>query len=274
MGSKFSVVSGVKSENFYEQGNAINEIWFGDVELLSRLPFGDSDLEQSGWPAGGWPKIPWHQFIIPLKRDLHAITNATMSGNSSICCYAREDLSLSCLPGLWSEKFGSYVFGILLTTLGITMGRLAAKVLTYASKEISGWSRLRAQVTSREHVPTLVKRVFWTHAGLGAAFVLVGFAFVFLGVPMARHGLEQMTASFFFSLTVLVFVVLTVGELIFRLISLLMHLRRALTTARCPLNEELNRKDGTASITTTVDKFENQYPGPMPCPECEKQLAV
>ncbi|KAJ5758074.1 uncharacterized protein N7511_006768 [Penicillium nucicola] len=56
--------------HFYDQGNAINEIWIGDVEVISRLPFGDSDLEQAGWQKNSWPKIPWHQFIIPLrKRD-------------------------------------------------------------------------------------------------------------------------------------------------------------------------------------------------------------
>jgi hypothetical protein len=70
MGNKVSAVHGVKSDHFYDQGNAINEIWVGDVEIVSRLPFGDSDQEQAGWPAGGVPKIPWHHFIIPMhKRD-------------------------------------------------------------------------------------------------------------------------------------------------------------------------------------------------------------
>ena len=68
MGNKISVVRGVKSDHFYDQGNAINEIWVGDVEVVSRLPFGDSDQEQAGWPPGGVPKIPWHQFIIPLHK--------------------------------------------------------------------------------------------------------------------------------------------------------------------------------------------------------------
>lgn len=68
MGHKASVIHGVRSEDYYKPGNAINEIWLGHLELISRLPFGDSDLAQAGWPAGGWPKIPWHNFIIPLKR--------------------------------------------------------------------------------------------------------------------------------------------------------------------------------------------------------------
>jgi hypothetical protein len=83
MGHKVSVVHGVKSDHFYDQGNAINEIWVGDVEIVSRLPFGDSDQEQAGWPAGGVPKIPWHHFIIPLhKRD--EMGNPNSSGIFSI----------------------------------------------------------------------------------------------------------------------------------------------------------------------------------------------
>ncbi|KAJ5328310.1 hypothetical protein N7452_008700 [Penicillium brevicompactum] len=52
MGHKVSVVRGVKSDHFYNQQNGINEIWVGDVEVISRLPFGDSDQEQSSWPPG------------------------------------------------------------------------------------------------------------------------------------------------------------------------------------------------------------------------------
>lgn len=70
MGHKISTVQGVKSDDYYKPGNAINEIWFGDVEIISRLPFGDSDLAQSAWPVGGWPKIPWHNFLIPWKRSI------------------------------------------------------------------------------------------------------------------------------------------------------------------------------------------------------------
>lgn len=76
MGHKISTVHGVKSENYYEPGNAINEIWLGDIELLSRLPFGDSDLAQAAWPVGGWPKIPWHNFIIPWKRSVDTLEPA------------------------------------------------------------------------------------------------------------------------------------------------------------------------------------------------------
>lgn len=67
MGNKISAVNGVKSSDFYRPGNAVNEIWWGDMEVVSRLPFGDSDMAQAGWPKGEWPKIPWRPFIIPLR---------------------------------------------------------------------------------------------------------------------------------------------------------------------------------------------------------------
>ncbi|KOS42343.1 hypothetical protein ACN38_g6757 [Penicillium nordicum] len=80
MGNKVSAVHGVKSDHFYDQGNAVNEIWVGDVEVISRLPFGDSDLEQAGWPKGDYPKIPWHHFIIPMqKRDESSNTTTNPS---------------------------------------------------------------------------------------------------------------------------------------------------------------------------------------------------
>lgn len=69
MGQKLSAVHGVKSNDFTQPDNAVNEIWVGDTEVISRLPFGDNDMEQAGWPKNGMPKIPWHNFIIPMKRD-------------------------------------------------------------------------------------------------------------------------------------------------------------------------------------------------------------
>lgn len=105
MGHKFSVVKGVKSGNFYEQGNAINEIWVGDFELISRLPFGDSDIGQAGWPPGNWPKIPWHQFIIPLKRDLNTV----------------QSDSLRCRFNSIVKPLAIYEDPLLLTYLGLLM---------------------------------------------------------------------------------------------------------------------------------------------------------
>ncbi|EAS33945.3 uncharacterized protein CIMG_04969 [Coccidioides immitis RS] len=67
MGNKVSAVNGVRSPNFFQPGNAVNEIWLGKLEIISRLPFGDSDMAQAGWPRGDFPKIPWRPFIIPLR---------------------------------------------------------------------------------------------------------------------------------------------------------------------------------------------------------------
>ncbi|KAJ6000565.1 hypothetical protein N7481_000974 [Penicillium waksmanii] len=88
MGHNVSSVHGVKSSDIYAPGNAVNEIWVDNVELISRLPFGDSDLGQAGWPPDDWPKIPWHQFIIPLKRNLGALQNHTtaMETNVVVTC--------------------------------------------------------------------------------------------------------------------------------------------------------------------------------------------
>ncbi|OOF97220.1 hypothetical protein ASPCADRAFT_128922 [Aspergillus carbonarius ITEM 5010] len=79
MGQKLSAIHGVKSEDYHKPGNAINEIWLGDVELISRLPFADSDMAQAAWPKGRFPKIPWHNFIIPWKRGASAVERAVES---------------------------------------------------------------------------------------------------------------------------------------------------------------------------------------------------
>ncbi|KAI1915021.1 hypothetical protein LOZ53_000631 [Ophidiomyces ophidiicola] len=67
MGNKVSTVNGLRSPNILQPGNAVNEVWVGNLEIISRLPFGDSNLAQAGWPKGDYPKIPWHPFIIPLR---------------------------------------------------------------------------------------------------------------------------------------------------------------------------------------------------------------
>ncbi|KAA8648530.1 hypothetical protein EYZ11_008823 [Aspergillus tanneri] len=97
MGQNVSAINGVRSDNYYKPGNAINEIWIGDVELISRLPFGDSDIAQAGWSNGGWPKVPWHNFIIPMKRSTPPpppeIVITTKPGKTD------EDVSATCDGG-------------------------------------------------------------------------------------------------------------------------------------------------------------------------------
>lgn len=98
MGQKISAVHGVRSENYYEPGNAVNEVWIGDLEIISRLPFGDSDMAQAAWPAGDWPKIPWRPFIIPLKQNAIEARSADVD----VDC---EDKACACLQ--WGGAFSS-----------------------------------------------------------------------------------------------------------------------------------------------------------------------
>ncbi|EYE94484.1 uncharacterized protein EURHEDRAFT_413293 [Aspergillus ruber CBS 135680] len=121
MGHKASVIHGVRSEDYYKPGNAINEIWIGHLELISRLPFGDSDMGQAGWPAGGFPKIPWHNFIIPLKRrglveadgkDLYSerLAGGDRSGDRSDVDLASQATSL--VPALAMLSLVVLAFGL------------------------------------------------------------------------------------------------------------------------------------------------------------------
>jgi hypothetical protein len=144
MGHKFSVVKGVKSGNFYEQGNAINEIWVGDFEIISRLPFGDSDIGQAGWPPGNWPKIPWHQFIIPLKRDLNTV----------------QCSSLDCRPSSFAKSLATYEDPLLLTYLGLLLllllGAFVSGFLLVSRYRRARFSRLQYLETEKENAASLV----------------------------------------------------------------------------------------------------------------------
>lgn len=105
MGHKFSAVNGVKSENYTQPGNAINQIWAGDTEIISRLPFGDSDMEQAGWSEKGAPKIPWHNFIIPLKRGATSPVNSNPAFNfSSIAQLPPDQFFLCNRDGCFSNE--------------------------------------------------------------------------------------------------------------------------------------------------------------------------
>ncbi|EFE43682.1 hypothetical protein TRV_01542 [Trichophyton verrucosum HKI 0517] len=95
MGNKISAVSGVKSPNFYEPGNAVNEIWVGNLEIISRLPFGDSDMAQAGWPKNDYPKFPWRPFVIPL---FAMFTNGAVGAETAAGTAARSHLSRRSTP--------------------------------------------------------------------------------------------------------------------------------------------------------------------------------
>ncbi|KAL1957414.1 hypothetical protein VTO42DRAFT_5982 [Malbranchea cinnamomea] len=84
MGNKISVRTGIKSPNIYHPGNARNEIWIGNLEIISRLPFGDSDIAQAGWPKGDYPKVPWRPFIIPLRAVVSKTAKSLPAVSSSL----------------------------------------------------------------------------------------------------------------------------------------------------------------------------------------------
>ncbi|PWY95560.1 hypothetical protein BO94DRAFT_129988 [Aspergillus sclerotioniger CBS 115572] len=107
MGQKLSAIHGVKSEDYDKPGNAINEVWLGNVEVISRLPFADSDMAQAAWPKGQFPKIPWHNFIIPWKRSASAVERAVES--SAIA--ARQAFNDSKKDNMRDEL---YVYSVLL----------------------------------------------------------------------------------------------------------------------------------------------------------------
>lgn len=92
MGNRISAAHGVRSPNLFSPGNAVNEIWFDNVEVISRLPFGDSDMGQAAWPKNDYPKIPWHPFIIPLRAAATKVAR-TLSLDSSAASITRRSLS-------------------------------------------------------------------------------------------------------------------------------------------------------------------------------------
>ncbi|KAJ5654525.1 hypothetical protein N7490_001528 [Penicillium lividum] len=157
-------VTGVKSPNFYEQGNGINEIWVDGVEVISRLPFGDSDLGQAGWLPGDWPKIPWHQFIIPLKRDLQSnidSLNFTMSQNQTCKCQCEEKFPENGYFGLYKGWDTESVMWFTVFSLG-----LGYSTLIYLASLVQS-DRFSLQLhKSKPDVPGMAEHVLRTPIGI------------------------------------------------------------------------------------------------------------
>ncbi|CAG7976928.1 unnamed protein product [Penicillium salamii] len=200
MGNKVSVVRGVKSDHFYNQQNGINEIWVGDVEIISRLPFGDSDQEQSSWPPGGVPKIPWHQFIIPLhKRD--EVGNMSASSVSDIptsACYA--SLPTSGYYGMFTgmPPRSSYQIGVHLLFGAAMMGMFFVSLvvmnfvmhLVESDLSIEGEHRSDCALLRRQRVFHL--RILL----MAAAFLAFSILLAALGLSALAAGIQHPNASF------------------------------------------------------------------------------
>ncbi|KAL4806857.1 hypothetical protein BDV18DRAFT_138331 [Aspergillus unguis] len=148
MGHKLSAINGVKSENYTEPGNAVNEIWLGNTEIISRLPFGANDMEQAGLPTQGMPKIPWHNFIIPLKRALEPSVNNTEPLDFSGISKVPTDRIVCCNKGgcIIDQKITKTV--ITLNHLNHDPSKLViAFLLTYLA-----WGFLMLPVIRRKHL--------------------------------------------------------------------------------------------------------------------------
>ncbi|RJE18864.1 hypothetical protein PHISCL_08799 [Aspergillus sclerotialis] len=170
MGNKVSAVQGVKSEDYFKQGNAINEIWFGDVEILSRLPFGDSDLAQAGWPPGEWPKIPWHNFIIPWKRSVESFF-----GSDGLVDRRRqvEDISVS-------DSISETMSLVALTSLSFIM--LVAWYLPVRLRNMTPCSR---EITGTEKC-AVVRRWYAVRASLATISLVLGIVVGAFGFRVVR----------------------------------------------------------------------------------------
>jgi hypothetical protein len=206
MGHNVSSVHGVKSSDFYAPGNAVNEIWVDNVELISRLPFGDSDLGQAGWPPGDWPKIPWHQFIIPLKRDLGTIRNQTtvmetkvvltcttnMVTNNVLNCTTTVDtreISRCVTPLIFGVDSGwasvLFLFSALLIEFGFLLLFLIAAMVVDGLRSLRMWASCPLRIIPPPYQPQNVMR--WAQYSFKLTFYysLLAILFMGFGFPMA-----------------------------------------------------------------------------------------
>ncbi|OJJ39567.1 hypothetical protein ASPWEDRAFT_37371 [Aspergillus wentii DTO 134E9] len=165
MGHKVSAIHGVKSDNFYKPGNAINEVWVGDLEVISRLPFGDSDLGQAGWPIHGYPKIPWHNFIIPLKR--RALSDSASSPSPD--CPGQRDAAL--LPFSPLSRTASLITALLLSFVAIAAYYLPIILNDTSHNQIhqrlqqkKRWYAIRASIATTSLIAGLVIALLDFHA--------------------------------------------------------------------------------------------------------------
>ncbi|KAJ5206793.1 hypothetical protein N7491_002575 [Penicillium cf. griseofulvum] len=199
MGNKVSAVNGVKSDHFYDQGNAVNEIWVGDVEIISRLPFGDSDLEQAGWPPGDFPKIPWHHFIIPMHKRNEASNMTTELPKNGTCGVCPDWLPKHGYLGMYTSisESAAYLFGILFLLLALGM---YLYFMTGIIGAFFNWQWLREEshlYPDPAAIRRMAKHNLWI--GLGESFMVLALSILcfVLGVPALAAGTRRMDATTF-----------------------------------------------------------------------------
>lgn len=254
MGNKVSVVHGVKSADFYHQGNAINEIWIGDVELVSRLPFGDSDFGQAGWPKGTWPKIPWHQFIIPLKRSLDAGNRTIMASNETVCkCpgtirFDWPDTGFySIYKGIPQEV--AYVLGA--TTVGIGVGLMLYPFIhrNLLIREFSLYQRFRLHPPPASSA-SLVNRAYWYWTFFTLCSWIIGLILFVLAFPLMLWSVQQFSLPRFIAWTTLDVVIISSLTVLYQLVRLFISRRRALAKQQQTTStDEKTPEDGLPALT-------------------------
>ncbi|KAM5429396.1 hypothetical protein McanMca71_004266 [Microsporum canis] len=141
MGNKISAVSGVKSPNFYEPGNAVNEIWVGNLEIISRLPFGDSDMAQAGWPKNDYPKFPWRPFVIPL---FAMFSNGVAAAETATQATRPSNMSRRSTPANISVDIGAHCFLVAMIIYAVAMILCACvpKIYNYYYKVWTSWEKV------------------------------------------------------------------------------------------------------------------------------------
>lgn len=274
MGNKFSAIHGVKSGNFYNQGNAINEIWIGDVEIVSRLPFGDSDLGQAGWPEGSWPKIPWHQFIIPMKRSLDTINNTIMATNETAWTCPKATDFVWPNTGFFSyykliPQRAAFLTSTLL--LGIALGLLFLPTHTaeWIHRVLSFYQRLRVRVSPSGCVVSEIKYYYWHWAVFMFASMVIGLIIFVLALPLVLYGMPGMNVfGFFVEFTMSAFILSGCSSL-YQFFRLFMVFRRALAVHRqSPSANEKSTEDDI--LVVTPEEYQQRREFIRICPYCER----
>ncbi|CAI7638408.1 unnamed protein product [Penicillium discolor] len=198
MGNKISAVHGVKSDHFYDQGNAVNEIWVGDVEVISRLPFGDSDLEQAGWPKGDFPKIPWHHFIIPMQKRDEA-SNATANPSSSAMDGTHYWLPDHGYLGMYTRihpDAADFIGALLLVVAGVLWVYFTSRLC----RAFRTWQRVR-EASLLLPDPVAIRRTangdLWIRLGQAYVVFVLSILFLVLGLPAIAAGAKKLDAASF-----------------------------------------------------------------------------
>ncbi|PGH19848.1 hypothetical protein AJ80_03765 [Polytolypa hystricis UAMH7299] len=174
MGNKVSSVNGVRSPNFYKPGNAVNEVWVGDLEVISRLPFGDSDMAQAGWPKHDWPKFPWRPFVIPLRALVqNAAKSKSARSLASSLSKRAEELPDPAFPHLATVKQAMDIAATITSVIICLLAYIPDHILLCTNRKSISPSISVTDVEGGKHAPARNRSAAFLRAILGSMlFVL------------------------------------------------------------------------------------------------------